>query len=350
MLTKNLFSDIAPTMSDERELVKMFREKGALDVLKYALKSTATEQNVAIKRAIAKLPSYLQNSPDAILLMNDFAVALGWEINSILTPPTLVPLETQYMPTTQYEVILHNDDVTTMDFVVEMLTNVFHKNSTEAHALMMAVHETGQSVAGVYTYDKAVSIKNQIEQQAADKKFPLQLSIKKLGHEGDIKIVTEQKEVVTPVVGSIYRFGKYSWRVLDVQNGKALLISSVIIEKKAFHSAGGSIAWEQCDLRSHLNGAFYNSFEQDKTRIIMKATSDRIFLLNIDEAKMYFSNDKDRIASFDGEKCGWWLRSCGAWDYTVANITSAGFVGSGGQSTSYDNLGVRPALWINLLM
>ena len=81
LLTKNLFSDIAPTLSDERELIKMFREKGALDVLKGALKSTESEQNVAIKRAITKLPSYLQNSPEALSLLNDFTVALGWQVS-----------------------------------------------------------------------------------------------------------------------------------------------------------------------------------------------------------------------------------------------------------------------------
>jgi hypothetical protein len=65
LLTKSVFSDIAPTLTDERELIKMFRDKGALEVLKSALDSSSSEQGIVIKRAIAKLPSYLQSSPEA---------------------------------------------------------------------------------------------------------------------------------------------------------------------------------------------------------------------------------------------------------------------------------------------
>ena len=78
LLAKNLFSDIAPNLNDERELIKMFREKGVLEVLKDALTSSPQEQEKTIKRAMEKLPSCLQNSLEAISLLNDFAAALGW--------------------------------------------------------------------------------------------------------------------------------------------------------------------------------------------------------------------------------------------------------------------------------
>ncbi|MCL2603421.1 MAG: ATP-dependent Clp protease adaptor ClpS [Defluviitaleaceae bacterium] len=77
----------------------------------------------------------------------------------------------------QYAVIIHNDEVTSMDFVVEVLVKVFHKSSVEASNLMMTVHNEGQGVAGVFTYDIAVTKKYQAERRAADKGFPLRLTL-----------------------------------------------------------------------------------------------------------------------------------------------------------------------------
>ena len=45
----------------------------------------------------------------------------------------------------QYKVIMHNDDFTSMDFVVEILMDIFHKNETEAERLMLTVHESGSA-------------------------------------------------------------------------------------------------------------------------------------------------------------------------------------------------------------
>jgi ATP-dependent Clp protease adaptor protein ClpS len=77
----------------------------------------------------------------------------------------------------QYAVIIHNDDITSMDFVVEILVKVFHKTPVEASNLMMAVHKEGQGVAGVFIYDIAVTKKYQAERRAAEKGFPLRLTL-----------------------------------------------------------------------------------------------------------------------------------------------------------------------------
>jgi len=77
----------------------------------------------------------------------------------------------------EYAVIIHNDEITSMDFVVEILCKVFHKSPVEASALMMAVHNEGQGVAGVFTYDIAVTKKYQAERRASDKGFPLRLTL-----------------------------------------------------------------------------------------------------------------------------------------------------------------------------
>lgn len=76
-----------------------------------------------------------------------------------------------------YAVIMFNDDITTMDFVVELLVKVFHKSPVEATAVMTAIHENGQGIAGIYTYDIAVTKKNYADQLSAEKGFPLKLAV-----------------------------------------------------------------------------------------------------------------------------------------------------------------------------
>ena len=80
----------------------------------------------------------------------------------------------------KFAVILHNDDITTMEFVVDVLVHVFHKSVQEAAALMMDVHENGQAIAGVYCFDIAATKKGQVDQLAAEKNFPLKLTIREV--------------------------------------------------------------------------------------------------------------------------------------------------------------------------
>lgn len=79
-----------------------------------------------------------------------------------------------------YEVIIHNDDITTMDFVTEVLTQIFHKTPPAAAALMMEVHELGHGVAGVYVFDIAVTKKSHADLLAAERGFPLKLTIREV--------------------------------------------------------------------------------------------------------------------------------------------------------------------------
>ena len=82
-----------------------------------------------------------------------------------------------------YAVIFWNDDFTTMEFVVHVLTKVFHKKPQDAAAIMMEVHESGQGIAGVYTYDIAVSKKARTDAMSAEKNFPLKLTIREINDE-----------------------------------------------------------------------------------------------------------------------------------------------------------------------
>lgn len=76
-----------------------------------------------------------------------------------------------------YAVNLHNDDYTTMDFVVEVLMKIFHKSNQEATAIMIAVHEKGHSLVDVFTYDIASTKKMQTDQMSLERGFPLQVTI-----------------------------------------------------------------------------------------------------------------------------------------------------------------------------
>lgn len=76
-----------------------------------------------------------------------------------------------------YAVTMHNDDYTTMQFVVEILVNIFHKSSVEASSLMMKIHQSGCAIVGTYTYDIAVTKKIVADNMAEENEFPLKITI-----------------------------------------------------------------------------------------------------------------------------------------------------------------------------
>jgi ATP-dependent Clp protease adaptor protein ClpS len=76
-----------------------------------------------------------------------------------------------------YKVVLHNDDYTTKEFVVEVLRIVFHKPAIEATRIMMDVHKRGKGIVGVYTWDIAQTKVAQVRQMAKEQEFPLKCSV-----------------------------------------------------------------------------------------------------------------------------------------------------------------------------
>jgi ATP-dependent Clp protease adaptor protein ClpS len=77
----------------------------------------------------------------------------------------------------RYKVLLHNDDYTTREFVVEVLKLVFHRAEPEAVQIMLHVHNNGVGVAGVYTLEVAEVKVRTVESMARSREFPLMLSI-----------------------------------------------------------------------------------------------------------------------------------------------------------------------------
>jgi ATP-dependent Clp protease adaptor protein ClpS len=73
----------------------------------------------------------------------------------------------------EYRVILLNDHFTSMDFVVEVLIAIFHKNVQDANKIMLDVHKKGKSPVGLYTWDIAHTKAEQVHSAARANEFPL---------------------------------------------------------------------------------------------------------------------------------------------------------------------------------
>ena len=76
-----------------------------------------------------------------------------------------------------YQVIMHNDDFTSMEFVVEILMDIFHKNEPEAERLMLMVQNSGKAAVGAYPYDIAMTKVQTAMARARQEGFPFRLTI-----------------------------------------------------------------------------------------------------------------------------------------------------------------------------
>lgn len=80
----------------------------------------------------------------------------------------------------KFKVVMHNDDYTTMDFVVRVLMAVFKKSLEQATQLMLQIHEQGKAVCGVYTEEVAETKVSAVESMARNEGFPLKCSMEEV--------------------------------------------------------------------------------------------------------------------------------------------------------------------------
>ena|GEM_PF-1677334 len=200
-------------------------------------------------------------------------------------------------------------------------------------------------------------------------------------------------------IGDIIQFGGIPWRVLDIQDGRALILSDRLVALRKYNASQANVTWENCTLRQYLNVKFYNSFSQDErsriveTRIVNDnnpwygtyggdITKDKIFLLSIEEVVRYLGDSGDlknrkgwyfedgeyelkdgrgfaindqynsaRVAlNAKGKASFWWLRSPGNRNSNAAVVGYDGAISLTGIFVDF-NYGAgsyRPALWLDL--
>ena len=119
--------------------------------------------------------------------------------------------------------------------------------------------------------------------------------------------ISDMADKILPELGGI------KWKVLDVQDGKALLLTEDILEIRAYHSTEMPITWEKCDLRRYLNNDFFNGFADHEKKLIVETklqnkkniwydtlggsdTNDKVFMLSMEEADKYFGNSQDYLS------------------------------------------------------
>lgn len=77
----------------------------------------------------------------------------------------------------KYKVYLHNDDYTSMDFVVDILSTIFHKTYEEAEKIMLEIHKKDRGLCGVYAHEIAETKVMQVLKKAKESKFPLRATM-----------------------------------------------------------------------------------------------------------------------------------------------------------------------------
>ena len=209
---------------------------------------------------------------------------------------------------------------------------------------------------------------------------------------GDIRLIKFKEQLKDIKVGNYIKFGAYEqdnnasngkedveWLVLEVKDGKALVISKYALDCKPYNTIYTDVTWETCTLRKWLNSNFLGvAFSADEKAMIPtvtvsadknpeystnpgNTTQDQVFLLSITEANKYFSSDSARqckpteyavaggayVSSSNGN-CWWWLRSPGYSRDSTTVVNRDGDVYELGYGVDDDSYAVRPALWIDL--
>jgi len=170
------------------------------------------------------------------------------------------------------------------------------------------------------------------------------------------------------------------WLVLDIQDGKALVVSRYALDCKAYNNIFLTISWEACSLRSWLNQVFLNTAFCVEERALIPPvtvsadpnpiyntktgsdTQDQVFLLSIVEANRYFASAEERkceptayavakgahTSTQSGLRCWWWLRSPGYLQFRASLVLNDGNIYEHGDFATYGTGTIRPAMWIDL--
>jgi len=162
-------------------------------------------------------------------------------------------------------------------------------------------------------------------------------------------------------------FGGREWLVLEQRDGNALLLLREVLPARAYHEALVDVTWENSNIRTYLNGAFFNRFsEEERARIVETEivnsdhaefgtsggnnTTDHVFLLSMAEARLYFADPGTRVARHEGSSvhAAWWLRCPGMEPFLAAFVQASGELAFTGSGVNQAERTVRPAMWVTL--
>ena len=173
-------------------------------------------------------------------------------------------------------------------------------------------------------------------------------------------------DVSGPVFMGNYGGQDIEWIVLDVQDGKALLLSKYVIDARAFNNANKKTSWKKCSLRSWLNGSFYNyAFSSAEKNIIQKTeladqdkVTDKIFLLSELEVHHLIAYEGEALLAYPtryakdqgveleiDNTAEWLIRDMG---YRDDYCLAIGELRSRDVNVSWDYCGIRPAMWVSI--
>lgn len=191
----------------------------------------------------------------------------------------------------------------------------------------------------------------------------------------------EEKKAESPVIElrDGYQVFPIEWIVLEVSDGKALLLSKYGLIAKPVHMKDEDIRWEECTLNSWLNDEFLRDAftEQEQMNLqprrqdlkieTVHSRQEMIFLLGIEDAENYFTDAKarscspteyavksgafesERYQSPDGCKAGWWwLQSPSSYASHSFYVDLDGSIHFFGHSVNVEVVCVRPAFWYKL--
>ena len=207
----------------------------------------------------------------------------------------------------------------------------------------------------------------------------------------DILLLLKKFQLKNVKEGDYINFGTYEqdnnasngeedieWLVLEVKDGKALIISKYALDCNRYDANSTSVTWETCTLRKWLNNDFINTAFSDEEKAMIPAvtvsadknldysttpgneTQDQVFLLSGTEAFNYFNSDIERqcyatdyavargVYVASSGNCWWWLRSPGGAQNRALRVSYSGSARNYGVLVSDYETAIRPALWIDL--
>ena len=184
-----------------------------------------------------------------------------------------------------------------------------------------------------------------------------------------------------PEIGDVITLGDFEWRVLDLQENMALILSEYILDSMSYNIMFSTdrTRWEDSNVRRFLNENFYsglpgefrvriaetiNTNSSRRGTVLDFDTADRLFLLSVEEVAKYFG-DSGQLGGFGmfiddeynygriainlfGDAGRWWLRCVGFEDNLAVLIMDQGTIFRSGEIASIASAGVRPAMWIYL--